>query len=773
MLVLVSPTSMYYKIPSDPHTALILLKTDEDLCSFVKACDENNLKIDLFTERNDYDIMEMIAEEFHPKKPVSHVDSDVETNHPLDDVAYAVEQFEHEDEGNVNIHRMTTDDPWLNKLVGNDTFIGQTKHSNPNLQGRFLLEVRDPDDEQVEYKFKAKKNVSYPSFNPKTPWNECKPVLVMRFKSPRKLKLTLANYGVSMAINYGKKPKQLIMKNVRVANRVVRRVMRVKQCALFDHEGSLVEYYSKLSQYRQAILDTNPGSTCELETEVNDEDGKLYFRRFYVCFHGVKHGWLEGCRKIIGLNGCFLTHICKGELLTAMGRDANNQMFPIAWVVVRVENNQNWCWFLSLLRDDLNLGDGGGISMISDGHKRLIQAIADWLPNVEHRQCTREVEVRRGDQSFGVNLHQMKCGCNMWQLSWIPCIHAMAGYMHMKMNPDLGVGEWCSQSKWYEAYQFSIKLVYGPKFWKPTSHPPSLPHIEGKMPRRLKRRIGHPTEDDDHAITRYATSHCYNIYFKHYATTIFTIYFKHYAFPTPSTSNIMPLPPTPSSSNSMPPPPTPSGFNTMPLHATPGSNTSASSNTMQSHDTSASIGTNKGKGPLIPKKEADMPKVVLLATKVVLGDSRGGSRGGASKRCRGSSKRGRGSNTMPLQGLRDESSDEEHQLKMDIEAVYEIKREQIENDEDDQGFRITGSIGQTSNANLGVTHDAVMLRIFPITLTGAANRWVDRLSPRNVDSWDLLKKAFIQRYCPPSKTAKQLEEIRNFKQEGDETLYQA
>ncbi|GJW00729.1 hypothetical protein Tco_1555980 [Tanacetum coccineum] len=73
----------------------------------------------------------------------------------------------------------------------------------------------------------------------------------------------------------------------------------------------------------------------------------------------------------------------------------------------------------------------------------------------------------------------------------------------------------------------------------------------------------------------------------------------------------------------------------------------------------------------------------------------------------------------------------------------------------------------------GVTHDAVMLRVFPITLTGAAKRWVDRLSSRNVDSWDLLKKDFIQRYCPPSKTAKQLEDICNFKQEGDETVYQA
>ncbi|GJY24525.1 hypothetical protein Tco_0398183 [Tanacetum coccineum] len=45
----------------------------------------------------------------------------------------------------------------------------------------------------------------------------------------------------------------------------------------------------------------------------------------------------------------------------------------------------------------------------------------------------------------------------------------------------------------------------------------------------------------------------------------------------------------------------------------------------------------------------------------------------------------------------------------------------------------------------GVSLDVVMLRVFPITLTGAAKRW----------------------------TAKQLEEIRNFKQEGDKTLYQA
>ncbi|GJT07890.1 retrovirus-related pol polyprotein from transposon TNT 1-94 [Tanacetum coccineum] len=122
---------------------------------------------------NGYDILEMIDEELHPKKPVSHVDSDldVETNQPLDDVAHVVDQFKHENKGNVNIHKMTIYDPWLNKLVENGTFIGQTNNPNPNSQDRFLLEVEDLDDEQVKSKFKAKQNVSYPSFNHDTPWN--------------------------------------------------------------------------------------------------------------------------------------------------------------------------------------------------------------------------------------------------------------------------------------------------------------------------------------------------------------------------------------------------------------------------------------------------------------------------------------------------------------------------------------------------------------------------------------------------------------------------
>nr|GEU50737.1 hypothetical protein [Tanacetum cinerariifolium] len=61
-----------------------------------------------------------------------------------------------------------------------------------------------------------------------------------------------------------------------------------------------------------------------------------------------------------------------------------------------------------------------------------------------------EVKARKRYQAFSVNLYQ---------ISGIPCVHDMAGYMDMNMNPDLGVNEWYSQ-RIEEFEMFSI--IYDP-----------------------------------------------------------------------------------------------------------------------------------------------------------------------------------------------------------------------------------------------------------------------------------------------------------------------
>ena len=55
----------------------------------------------------------------------------------------------------------------------------------------------------------------------------------------------------------------------------------------------------------------------------------------------------------MGLDGCFFKGATNGELLCAIGRDANNQMYPVAWAVVEVENNDSWNWFCDILFKDL------------------------------------------------------------------------------------------------------------------------------------------------------------------------------------------------------------------------------------------------------------------------------------------------------------------------------------------------------------------------------------------------------------------------------------
>ncbi|GKF27840.1 retrovirus-related pol polyprotein from transposon TNT 1-94 [Tanacetum coccineum] len=72
-----------------------------------------------------------------------------------------------------------------------------------------------------------------------------------------------------------------------------------------------------------------------------------------------------------------------------------------------------------------------------------------------------------------------------------------------------------------------------------------------------------------------------------------------------------------------------------------------------------------------------------------------------------------------------------------------------------------------------ITIYQLMLRVFPISLTGAASHWLRNEQTGLIKMWEDLKTKFLNKYCPPGQTAKKMEEINNFQQEPDETLYQA
>lgn len=142
-----------------------------------------------------------------------------------------------------------------------------------------------------------------------------------------------------------------------------------KAMVLKKMEKQYQDEFLVLNNYILELKEANPGSTVSVVAERKNGVDLPVFQKIYICISAIKEGFSAGCRKIVGLDGCFLKGLVKGQLLVAVGRDGNNQMFPIAWAVVEKETTESWDWFIQHLQADLQIGDGLGWALISDMQK--------------------------------------------------------------------------------------------------------------------------------------------------------------------------------------------------------------------------------------------------------------------------------------------------------------------------------------------------------------------------------------------------------------------
>lgn len=127
---------------------------------------------------------------------------------------------------------------------------------------------------------------------------------------------------------------------------------RAKVKAMEKIEGATRDQYKHLRSYAVELLDKNKNSTVKIKCDLSPH-GPV-FERMYVCLEACKSAFVTTCRPLIGLGGCFLKGEFGGQLLTAVGKDGNNQMFPIAYGIVESENYSSWKWFIDLLIADLD-----------------------------------------------------------------------------------------------------------------------------------------------------------------------------------------------------------------------------------------------------------------------------------------------------------------------------------------------------------------------------------------------------------------------------------
>ncbi|GKD78810.1 mutator type transposase [Tanacetum coccineum] len=318
--------------------------------------------------------------------------------------------------------------------------------------------------------------------------------------------------------------------------------------------------YSLLRDYSNELHRCNPDTTVKIDVygEEDHEKTTRMFRRIYVCLGALKRGFKESGRELLGLDGAFMRGQYPRQMLTAVGVDANNGIYPIAYGIVESENQYSWTWFLTCLADDFDLFTNSNFTFITNKQKGLVPTITKLFPSAEHRFCVRHINenmnltwkggdykemlwrqlldardspiitsleyvreylmkrivivqkfIQKSDgpltpavtklfnkikeaasectvdwngsdlfQVKGpyqdqcvVNLNQKTCSCRKWEISGIPCKHAIAVIHDMADNGmDVGTPEdWVHESyklqTWMNVYAHKINLVNRRDMW--------------------------------------------------------------------------------------------------------------------------------------------------------------------------------------------------------------------------------------------------------------------------------------------------------------------
>ncbi|XP_071687734.1 uncharacterized protein [Rutidosis leptorrhynchoides] len=145
-------------------------------------------------------------------------------------------------------------------------------------------------------------------------------------------------------------------------------VYRAKAKAKNVIVGDYMKQYLKLRDYCLELQKRNPNTTTRIQVhhEPNFNSDSRVFKRAYICLGLLKEGFRACQREILGLDGAFLKGPYTCQLLSAVGVDPNNGIYPLAYA-------------------------------------GLLPALAKVYPSAEHRFCVRHIyENMRGSYKEGV-----------------------------------------------------------------------------------------------------------------------------------------------------------------------------------------------------------------------------------------------------------------------------------------------------------------------------------------------------------------------------------
>ncbi|GJX63497.1 heat stress transcription factor B-4-like protein [Tanacetum coccineum] len=261
------------------------------------------------------------------------------------------------------------------------------------------------------------------------------------------------------------------------------KAFRAKAKAKRDIRGDHVLQYSMLRDYVIELQYTNPNTTAKIAVERNIDPSlpTRMFQRLYVCLGALKLDFKACIRDLLGLDGAFRKGTFPSQVWVAIRLDSNNGIYLLAYALVEAESKSSWCWFLQCLGGDIDLHPNSNFTFISDRQKGIVPTIKTVYLSAEHRYCLRHIHesIKQGwcGQAYKDLLWRAASATNVkdfekckaksdlllnniygvfngkivggrdksmitlleyikekWELTEIPCKHAVAACWNMAMN---------------------------------------------------------------------------------------------------------------------------------------------------------------------------------------------------------------------------------------------------------------------------------------------------------------------------------------------------
>jgi hypothetical protein len=162
-----------------------------------------------------------------------------------------------------------------------------------------------------------------------------------------------------------------------------KRVYMGKLLALQQLYGDWDSSFDNLYRFKAQVESCCPGSIVQIDHHTIN--GKIRFKRIFVALKPCIDGFLSGCRPYLAIDSTFLTGRFKGQLASATAIDGHNWMYPVSFGVFDSETNDNWTWFMQLLKQAI--GSPRGLAICTDAGQAVMTGVKEVFPEAEHREC--------------------------------------------------------------------------------------------------------------------------------------------------------------------------------------------------------------------------------------------------------------------------------------------------------------------------------------------------------------------------------------------------